>query len=141
MGKVALRSAAMVAAWLALVGVPTAMAGDYDGSKPLICAALQAISCQADGACKQGSVESLRIPQFFWVDVAAKTVGEKDPDGQIRKSPIESATQSATHLILQGRTERLGWSATVSKSSGRLVVTGADGASALVLFGACTPTS
>ncbi len=135
----ALKSAALAGALSACIAVPPAIAGDYDGSKPLICAALVAISCQANAECKQGTVESLNIPQFFWVDAAAKTVGEKDPDGQIRSGEIQSVTQSDTFLILQGTKESMGWSATISKASGKLTVTASKGTSAMVVYGACTP--
>ena len=114
-------------------------AADYDGSKPLICAALKAISCQPDGQCKQGTVDSLNLPQFFWIDGPAKTIAEKGLAGQIRTSPFQTSTQSATHLILQGTTERLGWNATISKVSGKLTFAATDGASAQIIFGACTP--
>ena len=114
-------------------------AADYDGSKPLICAALQAISCQPDRQCKQGTVDSLNLPQFFWIDGAAKTIAEKGLDGQIRTSPFQTSTQSATHLILQGTSEHLGWNATISKVSGKLTFAATDGASAQIIFGACTP--
>jgi hypothetical protein len=134
------KSPALAGALLAWTAMPAAIAGDYDGSKPLICAGLEATSCQADGACKPGTVDSLNIPQFFWVDVVGKTVGEKGTDGQIRTSPIQTTTQSTTHLVLQGTTDRLGWSAAISKASGKLTVTGTDGAYALVIFGSCTPT-
>jgi hypothetical protein len=132
--------------WTVLAGallgftiVQPAVAGDYDGSKPLICAALVGISCQASGQCKQDTVERLNIPQFFWLDAAAKTVGEKGPDGQIRTVPFQTSAQSATHLILQGTTDRLGWNATISKVSGKLMMMEADGAFTQVVFGACTP--
>jgi len=42
-------------------------------------------------------------------------------------------------LILQGTTDHLGWNATISKVSGKLVMTEADGATAQMIFGACTP--
>jgi hypothetical protein len=136
----ALKSAAIAGAVTAWVALAPAVASEFDGSKPLICAALQAIACSANGDCKQGTVESLNIPQFFWVDVGAKTVSERDLDGQVRTSAIQTTAQSPTNVILQGVTERLGWSATISKASGRLTVTGTEGASAMVIFGACTPT-
>jgi hypothetical protein len=129
----------VLAAPLACTAVGPAAAEDYDGSKPLICAALQAISCQPDGQCKQGTVDSLNLPQFFWIDGAAKTIGEKGLDGQIRTGPIQASTQSATHLILQGAADHLGWNATISKVSGKLIFTATDGASAQIIFGACTP--
>ena len=135
----ALKSAALAGILSACIAVPPAVAGDFDGSKPLICAALVAIACQANAECKQGTVESLGIPQFFWVDVAAKTVGERDPDGQIRTGAIQSVTESDTFLILQGSKESMGWSATISKASGKLTVSGSKGTSAMVVFGACAP--
>jgi hypothetical protein len=135
----ALKSAALAAVLSATVAVPSAFAGDFDGSKPMICAALKAIACQTDGECKQDTVENLNIPQFFWVDVTAKTVGERDPDNQVRTSAIQSVTQSDAYLVLQGSKESLGWTGTISKSSGRLTLTGSRGASAMVVYGACTP--
>ena len=53
-------SPVLTAALLACTTVGPALAGDYDGSKPLICAALQATSCQPNGQCKQGTAESLK---------------------------------------------------------------------------------
>jgi hypothetical protein len=135
----ALKSAVLAGIASACIAAAPAIASDYDGSKPLICAALVAISCQANAECKQGTVESLNIPQFFWVDAAAKTVGERDPDGQIRTSSIQSVSQSATYLVLQGSRDSLGWSGTISKASGKLTLTGSNGSSAMVVYGACTP--
>jgi len=135
----ALKSVALAGVLSASIAVPPAFAGDFDGSKPMICAALIAIACQSNGECKQGTVESLNIPQFFWVDVAAKTLGERGPDGQIRTGAIQSVTQSDTYLVLQGSKENLGWSGTISKASGKFTLSGSRGSSAMVVYGACTP--
>jgi hypothetical protein len=120
--------------------VPTVMAADYDGSKPLICAAQEAVICHANVDCKRGAVESLGIPQFFWVDFAAKTMAEKGPDGRTRSSIIQTVAQGPTHMILQGTKDNLGWTGTISKTSGKLTLTGSDGALGMVVFGTCTPT-
>ena len=134
-----LASTLFAGALIGFAAARPAAAGDYDGSKPLICAALTGVSCQANGQCRQDTVESLHIPQFFWLDAGAKTVGEKGPDGQVRTTSFQTSSQSQTHLILQGTTDRLGWSATISKVSGKLIMTEADGAAAQIIFGACTP--
>jgi hypothetical protein len=136
----ALKKSVLAGGMLALVAGPLAMAGDYDGSKPLVCAASEALACRANVECKRGTVESLGIPQFFWFDAAARTVGEKGPDGQVRSSVIQTVTQAPTHLILQGTKDDFGWSGTISKGSGKLTLMGSDGAAALIVFGACTPT-
>jgi hypothetical protein len=134
-----LRPAVASVAFLASAVATPAFAADYDGSKPLICATLQGIVCETGGQCKQGTVDSLNLPQFLWIDESAKTIAEKGPDGQIRTSPFQASTQTATHLIVQGTTDRLGWNATISKVSGKLTFVGTDGASAQIMFGACTP--
>jgi len=123
----------------ALVADPAARATDFDGSKPLVCAAIEAVSCRADVACKRGTAESLGIPQFFWFDLGAKTIAEKGLDGQIRASAIQTVTQGPAYVIVQGAKDDLGWSGTISKMSGKLTLTGSDGAAALTVFGACTP--
>ncbi len=69
---------AALAAVLFLAAQP-AVAGDYDGSKPLICAALVGVSCQANGQCKQDTVEKLNIPQFFWIDAVVPTARSEPP--------------------------------------------------------------
>jgi len=137
MGK-ATRTA--LAGLLASIAASTAVASDYDGSRPLVCAALEAIACRADVECKRGSAESLHLPQFFWFDTAAKTVAEKGPDGQMRSAAIQSVSQNFAYMILQGTKDNLGWSGTISKASGKLTLTGSDGSAALTVFGACTPT-
>src|SRR5262249_23362164 len=79
-----------------------AMASDFDGSKPLICMIAEAISCRPNVECTRGTAESLKMPQFVWVDAAAKTFREKDPDGQIRTTSIPTVVQGTNDLILQG---------------------------------------
>jgi hypothetical protein len=131
---------AALAGFLASIAAPAAMATDYDGSKPLICAALEGVSCRANVECKSGTAATLGLPQFFWFDAAAKTVAEKGPDGQTRSSTIQTVTQGPSYMILQGSKDNLGWSGTISKVSGKLTLTGSDGAAALTVFGACAPT-
>jgi len=131
---------AALAALLLTAGFsPMAMAADYDGSKPLICAAQEAVICHADVDCKRGTVESLGVPQFFWIDTAAKTMTERGPDGQMRSGTVQTVALGPTHMIVQGTKDNLGWSGTISKTSGKLTLTGSDGALGLVVFGACTP--
>lgn len=129
-----------LAGMLASIAASAAMASDYDGSKPLVCAALEGVTCRANAACTRGTAESLGLPQFLWFDAAAKTVAEKGPDGQTRSTVIQTVIQGPTQMILQGTKDNLGWSGVISKASGKLTLTGSDGTAALAIFGACTPT-
>ena len=81
----------------------------------MICAALVAIACQSNGECRQEhGGESLSIPQFFWVDIAAKTLGEGGPDGQIWTGAIQSRDTERHTSCVQGSRD-LAWSGTISK--------------------------
>ena len=44
------------------------MAGDFDGSQPLLCATIKAIECGPEGECLQGTAESVNLPQFFKIN-------------------------------------------------------------------------
>jgi len=131
-----------MAALAGLVGVgaaSAATASDYDGSKPLVCAAIEAVACRPEVECKRGTAESLGLPQFFWFDIAAKTVAEKGLDGQTRSTAIQTVSRGPTQMILQGSKDNLGWTGVISKASGKLTLTGSDGKVAMAIFGACTP--
>ena len=131
---------AALAGMLTSIAASAAIASDYDGSKPLVCAALEGVACGANAECKRGTAESLGLPEFFWFDAAAKTVAERGLDGQTRSTAIQTVTQGPTQMILQGTKDNLGWTGIISKTSGKLTLTGSDGTAALAIFGACTPT-
>ena len=63
----------MLIAFLVLLGIPLgALAGDFDGSKPLLCAVKKAFECTAADGCQERTVESVNIPQFLQIDVEQK---------------------------------------------------------------------
>ena len=50
------------------------MAGDFDGSKTLICAVIETFECVPGGECQRGLAESIDIPQFLRIDFDSKKI-------------------------------------------------------------------
>jgi hypothetical protein len=121
---------------LALVGITagTAAPGDFDGSKLLICAPVEAIDCAAGAACTTGRPEDLGAPRFLRIDVAQKVIV-----GPQRTSPILFMDKSDDQLLLQGTELGYGWTLVLDQASGTLSATLVNREGAVVLFGSCTP--
>jgi hypothetical protein len=119
-------------ALLALGAVP-ARAGDFDGSRVLICAPVQAFDCAAGEDCGKGLPDEIGAPAFMRIDVANKAVV-----GPKRTTSILFVDKSDTQLLLQGTELGYAWSIAVDQETGRMTATLANRENAIVLFGACT---
>ena len=123
----------MVLAVAAGASTPAALAGDFDGSKPLICATVQAMDCVVGDDCVRGLAEDVGAPTFMRIDVAQKTV-----IGPKRTSPVQLVEENEKQLLLQGTELGLAWSIALDKDTGQMVATLVNREGAYVLFGACT---
>ena len=111
-----------------------ALAADFDGSKPLICATVSAMDCMRGDDCATGLPEDVGAPAFMRLDFAKKAVV-----GPRHTSPILLQEKSETQLLLQGREGSFGWTIALDSNSGEMSVTLVNRSSAYVLFGNCTP--
>jgi len=109
-------------------------AGDFDGSKPLICAPVQAMECYAGEECKMGLPEAVGAPAFMRIDFTQRRVV-----GPKRSSAIETITADENQLLMQGIELGHAWSLALNYESGKMILTLAGNDVAFVLFGACTP--
>jgi hypothetical protein len=128
-----------------VISMPAA-AGDYDGSKDLMCACMRIIQCSPDGQCKEVSADEVGIPEFLRINFEQKTIsaprwGESQPPSQ-----IENLEHIDGKLILQGAEDGVkdvrdgvGWSMAISEETGKMVLTGSGDQMGLVVFGACAP--
>ncbi len=131
---------------LSLIGVSPAVADDFDGSKPLLCAVIDVVECGWGGECRQVTPERANIPQFFRIDFQEKMLIATGEDGMVRSTHIERVERVDGKLILQGAEDGLegvrdglGWSMATSEDTGRFVLTGSGDQVGFVIFGACTP--
>ncbi len=120
----------------------TAVAADFDGSKPLMCSFGQVVECDAGSKCRVVRHDSVDAPEFVKLDfrkkqIVSTTAGEDSPARDI------NVTDLTTHLIVQGtqgsgQGDALGYSLSIDKATGRMAAAGAGENAGFVIFGACT---
>ena len=134
-------------ALLLLLGIPFyAAAGDFDGSKPLLCSVGTVIEFTPEDGCREVPPESVALPRFLKVDFEKKIViPARESDGK-RSSDIKRLERLGGKLILQGADEGIqevrdsvGWTAAISEDSGNFVLTASGEGEAFVVYGACMP--
>ena len=137
---------ASIAVLLLLSLSNTAHAGDFDGSKPVLCSVVKVIECTPEGGCREVTPESVAVPQFLSVDLEKKTVSPAGKSEGDRSSSIKRMERIGGKLILQGADEGIqdvrdsvGWTATISEETGRFVLTAAGDQEAFIVYGACLP--
>ena len=124
----------------------SALAGDFDGSKPLLCSVISVVECTPGGECERGSAEDFDISQFLRIDFEKKTITGTSGSGVARTTGIERMEPVDGKLILQGAEDGvedvrdgLGWSMAISEETGKMVLSASGDEVGFVIFGACTP--
>ena len=128
------------------LGVSPAAADDFDGSKPLLCSLSSVAECTPEGPCTSTTPESVSLPLFVKIDLAAKAVLPARQTEGGRRSEIKFTERVGGRLILQGaeagpeeQKRGRGWTATISEETGKLVLSVAAGDVGFIVFGACLP--
>jgi hypothetical protein len=119
---------------LLAAGAGDAQAGDFDGSKKLICAPVQGMDCSADTGCSKGIAADMGAPTFLRVDVAAKRIA-----GTKVTTDILTIEKSDTQILLGGNEMGFGWVMAIDSENGEMVTTMTSRASVFMMFGNCTP--
>ena len=122
-----------------------ALSGDFEGSNPLLCAAVKVLECTAAEGCVEVLPAEVNAPQFFRIDFRANTISVTRADGGSRSTDIERVEHVDGKLILQGAEEGiegvrdgLGWTLAIREDNGRAVLTTSGDDVAFIIFGACT---
>ena len=111
-----------------------ASAGDFDGSKVLICAPVEAIDCAPGEACRKGAPAHAGLPAFIRIDIAKMVmIGPK------RTSPIASIERSEQQILLQGTELGSAWTIALDQNSGEMSGSLVNREEVFVIFGSCTP--
>ena len=110
------------------------LATAFDGSKPLLCATVDAHVCNAGETCLRALPADLGLPKFLRIDFAKKTIA-----GPERATPIRWIENGESQILLEGTELGFAWTIALDKTDGTLTGTVVDHADALALFGDCTP--
>jgi hypothetical protein len=109
-------------------------AADFDGSRMLICAPVEAFDCAPADVCNKDSPREMGAPAFLRIDFEKKVIV-----GPKRTTPILHIERSAEQVILQGTELGHGWSMALNPQTGELSAALSSRDSVFVLFGSCTP--
>jgi hypothetical protein len=119
-------------------------AGDFDGTRPLVCTVIDFTECTMEEGCHRVTPEEVNLPRIFRIDVKNKIIKDKEGEGS-RKSPIMSVQRIDSKLILQGAEEGyedirdgFGWTIAIMEDTGRMVLTASGDLVGNVAFGVCT---
>ncbi len=119
-----------------------AIAGDFDGSRALICASLDLYSCTSGDGCEKETPESLNAPQFLNIDFDQKVINNARPSGETKTTPIDAVRQLDDRIVLNGAEGPLNWTLAIAEPSGKMVLNAAktdpDESLGITIFGACT---
>lgn len=121
-----------LAAFLCLAA-PLAQASDFDGSKPLICASVEAVDCSPGVPCTKGLPEDTGAPTFLRFDFKKKQIA-----GQDRTTDMRFMEADKDQLLMQGTELGFAWTVVIDKR-GKMSASLIDRTAAITLFGACTP--
>jgi 6-phosphogluconate dehydrogenase len=121
------------------------VAGNFDGSKELICSVMDIVECQPGGKCQQVTAEEVGIPYFFYISFKDKKISSTHADGSKRVTDIERFEKVDNKVIIQGAEDGVedvrdgvGWSAAIAEDTGKMVLTASGDDVGFVVFGACT---
>lgn len=133
----------LLAAGLLIASSTPALSGDFDGSKSLLCASTEMISCVPHEMCRRERPETLNAPEFLAVRFAEKTITNPRQGDITLSSDIHNLRDAESDLVVDGVDDRLAWSLAIAKDSGKMTLTATrvvqEEPVAIVIFGVCTP--
>lgn len=124
----------------------TALAGDFDGSRSLLCATMDVVECVPGGKCQRVTHDSINAPKFVIINFKENSMSIPGVSKNRPPSKIERTESVDGKLILQGAEDGiegvrdgLGWTIAISEETGDMVLSASGDQVGFVVFGACTP--
>jgi hypothetical protein len=126
--------------------VVTAIAGDFDGSKPLSGVTGKIIEINQYKIIDDVDPDTVGLPKKFLIDFNSKTL-RPSKDSLVRRTiTFKSLVHIENKMVMQGVDEGvegvddgLAWSLTISKKNGNVILSAAGDGVAYVVFGVCKP--
>ena len=105
-----------------------------DGTKTLIYASVEAITCSRGEPCEKGLPEEMGAPQFMRIDF-----GKKEIIGAKVTTPIRLMEMDNEQITLQGYELGMGWTMAIERATGKTSITLTGRDDTFVIFGTCIP--
>lgn len=115
----------------------TAMAGDFDGSKKLLCAPSDIFECSPTADCRRVTAEAANIPRFIQINVKKKQLSGMVGEGETVTTNIQNVSKEDGKLTLQGAEGARAWSVVIDKKTGLMSASASDELAGFILFGGC----
>lgn len=131
-GYVMKSKSALLAMFLSVSAI-NASAGDFDGSKALICATVEAHACDPGLECKRSLPSDLGAPKFLSLDFQKKVVV-----GPAHTTPMLVFRKEPEQVVMEGTENGYAWTIVLDSTDGSMTLMLASSGDALVLFGNCT---
>ena len=112
----------------------TVHAAEFDGSRLLICAPVEAKTCAPGEFCDSVTPGEAGAPAFVRIDFNKQVI-----IGPETTTPIKLMETSEKQILLQGSELGFGWTIALDQESGSMSAILLDREGAFVLFGSCTP--
>ena len=119
----------------------TAAAGDFDGSKKLLCAPSDIYECGPASDCQRVTAETANIPRFIRVNVKKKQLSGTVGSGDEVTTGIQNVEKKDGKLTLQGAENARAWSVVIDQETGLMSASASDEITGFILFGGCTTSS
>ncbi|MBW2194690.1 MAG: hypothetical protein JRF37_03705 [Deltaproteobacteria bacterium] len=115
-------------------------AGDFDGSAPLICIAVETHECASGEDCLGGTPWDIGMPRFLKIDFKKKTISGRGEGGDVRTTKIKKMEHLDGRVILHGVQRGLGWNMAIAERTGNMTLTATGDEIGFVVFGECIAT-
>jgi hypothetical protein len=129
-----------------IISTSVLLAGDFDGTRPLLISVTRVVECVPDGSCREVTPVSVDLPQFLKIDFSKKTIRPANANDSKPATNIERQEVVDGKLILQGAEDGyekmrdgLGWTIAIAEETGHVVLTASGDQVAFVVFGAALP--
>jgi hypothetical protein len=124
----------ILALLLSSMAVFPVFASDFDGSKALICATVEARDCVLGSDCFTGHARKIGAPTFLRIDFDKKVV-----TGTERTSSISNLDKNDDQVLIQGVDLDFGWALALDQETGDFSASLTNRNGTFLLFGSCTP--
>lgn len=132
-------------AWALICGSSQpASAGDFDGTKALMCTCGDGLEYHRNGGQKPFNPESAGLPKTFVVDFKSKLIRPTRDSVVRRRSKIKRTERIEEKLVLQGAEDGVegvddgvGWSMAIEQGAGGFVITASGSHVGYIVFGSC----